>query len=87
MMNEQHASDLSRSKGGICVRSPMGTGLVVPRQFCHPTLESDTVSSFGNSSELRGNQEPAAFQEGIEAPGPPGPEEGCQGHFAAADFT
>ena len=37
-----------------------------------------------NSSELRGNQESAAFQEGIEAPGPPGPEEGCQGHFAVA---
>ena len=43
-----------------------------------------------NSSELRGNQQPAAFQEGIEAPGPPGPKERCKGHLAAgaaADFT
>ena len=38
----------------------------------------------GNCSELRGNQKSAAFQEGIETPGPPGPEEGCQGHLAAA---
>ena len=37
-----------------------------------------------DSSELRGNQQSAAFQEGIETPGPPGPEEGCQGHLAAA---
>ena len=37
-----------------------------------------------NCSELRGNQQSAAFQEGIETPGPPGPEEGCQGHLAAA---
>ena len=50
----------------------------------------------GNCSDLRGNQQPAAFQEGIEAPGPPGAKERCQGHFAvaarfragaAADFT
>ena len=46
MMNEQHASDLSRNKSGICVRSPMGAGLFVPGQFCHLTVECDTVSSF-----------------------------------------
>ena len=37
-----------------------------------------------NSSELRGNQQPAAFQEGIEALSTPGPKERCQGHLAAA---
>ena len=49
-----------------------------------------------NCSGLRGNEQLAAFQEGVQAPGPPGPEEGRQGHFAfrsrfrtgaAADFT
>ena len=34
-----------------------------------------------NCSELRGNQQPAAFQEGIEAPGPRGAKERCQGHL------
>ncbi len=37
-----------------------------------------------NSSELRGNPQSAAFQERIETSGPPDPEEGRQGHCAAA---
>ena len=36
----------------------------------------------GNCSELRGSEQPAAFQEGIETSGPPGAKEGCQGHLA-----
>ena len=49
-----------------------------------------------NCSGLRGNEQLAAFQEGVQALGPPGPEEGGQDHFAgaallgagpAADFT
>ena len=35
-----------------------------------------------NCSELRGSEQPAAFQEGIETSGPPGAKEGCQGHLA-----
>ncbi len=38
--------------------------------------------SIGNCSELRGSEQPAAFQEGIETSGPPGAKEGCQGHLA-----
>ena len=37
-----------------------------------------------NCSDLRGNEQPAAFQEGVKAPGPPGSKEGCQRHFAVA---
>ena len=33
-------------------------------------------------SDLRGSEQPAAFQEGIETSGPPGAKEGCQGHLA-----
>ena len=36
----------------------------------------------GKCSELRGSEQPAAFQEGIETSGPPGAKEGCQGHLA-----
>ena len=36
----------------------------------------------GNCSELRGSEQPAAFQEGIETSGLPGAKEGCQGHLA-----
>ena len=36
----------------------------------------------GNCSELRGSEQPAAFQEGIETSSPPGAKEGCQGHLA-----
>ena len=39
-------------------------------------------NSNGNCSELRGSEQPAAFQEGIETSGPPGAKEGCQGHLA-----
>ena len=64
----------------------------------HRASWGDMSSPFAarNFSELRGNQEPAAFQEGIEAPSPPSAKERCQGHFAvaarfragaAADFT
>ena len=35
-----------------------------------------------NCSELRGNEELAAFDERIEAPCPPSSKEGCQGHLA-----
>ena len=35
-----------------------------------------------NCSELRGSEQPAAFQEGIETSSPPGAKEGCQGHLA-----
>ena len=61
---------------------------------CTGGSQTDTKNC--NCSELRGNQQPAAFQEGIEAPGPPSAKERCQGHFAvaarfragaAADFT
>ncbi len=38
----------------------------------------------GNCSDLRGNEQPAAFQEGVKAPGSPGSKEGCQRHFAVA---
>ena len=41
-----------------------------------------TVATPGNCSELRGSEQPAAFQEGIETSGPPGAKEGCQGHLA-----
>ncbi len=40
------------------------------------------MSAMGNCSELRGSEQPAAFQEGIETSGPPGAKEGCQGHLA-----
>ena len=33
-------------------------------------------------SDLRGSEQPAAFQEGIETSSPPGAKEGCQGHLA-----
>jgi hypothetical protein len=33
-----------------------------------------------NCSDLAGSKQLAAFQEWIKAPGPPGAEEGCQGH-------
>ena len=36
----------------------------------------------GKCSELRGSEQPAAFQEGIETSSPPGAKEGCQGHLA-----
>ena len=36
----------------------------------------------GKCSDLRGSEQPAAFQEGIETSGPPGAKEGCQGHLA-----
>ncbi len=40
------------------------------------------VAPYRNCSELRGSEQPAAFQEGIETSGPPGAKEGCQGHLA-----
>ena len=36
----------------------------------------------GKCSDLRGSEQPAAFQEGIETSSPPGAKEGCQGHLA-----
>ena len=39
---------------------------------CHTTWVPGPAR---NSSELRGNQQSAAFQEGIEAPGPPSAKE------------
>ncbi len=42
----------------------------------------DTQINTRNCSELRGSEQPAAFQEGIETSGPPGAKEGCQGHLA-----
>ena len=42
-----------------------------------------TIDTQGrNCSDLRGSEQPAAFQEGIETSGPPGAKEGCQGHLA-----
>ena len=35
-------------------------------------------------SDLRGSEQPAAFQEGIETSSPPGAKEGCQGRAGAA---
>ena len=37
-----------------------------------------------NCSDLRGNEQLAGFQEGVQASGPPGSKEGCQSHFAVA---
>ena len=37
---------------------------------------------FSKCSDLRGSEQPAAFQEGIETSSPPGAKEGCQGHLA-----
>ena len=45
-------------------------------------MDAATWSIPGNCSELRGSEQPAAFQEGIETSGPPGAKEGCQGHLA-----
>ena len=33
-------------------------------------------------SDLRGSEQAAAFQEGVETSSPPGAKEGCQGHLA-----
>ena len=44
--------------------------------------ERPREGSGGKCSELRGSEQPAAFQEGIETSGPPGAKEGCQGHLA-----
>ncbi len=46
--------------------------------------DAQAFDRFGNRncSELRGSEQPAAFQEGIETSGPPGAKEGCQGHLA-----
>ena len=53
--------------------------------FSRPAAEKmSTTPSDGNCSDLRGNEQPSAFQEGVQAPGPPGSEEECQGHFAVA---
>ena len=51
-------------------------GLYVP----HPAGAPDTMP--GKCSDLRGSEQPAAFQEGIETSSPPGAKEGCQGHLA-----
>ena len=63
--------------------------LVVPTDVGRPdavkakALFAATRERFGrNCSELRGSEQPAAFQEGIETSGPPGAKEGCQGHLA-----
>ncbi len=45
-------------------------------------VSAGQYTSTGNCSELRGSEQPAAFQEGIETSGPPGAKEGCQGHLA-----
>ena len=48
-----------------------------------PTNYGNRVDSlYGNCSDLRGSEQLAAFQEGIETSSPPGAEEGCQGHLA-----
>ncbi len=39
-------------------------------------------SLISKCSDLRGSEQPAAFQEGIETSSPPGAKEGCQGHLA-----
>ena len=44
------------------------------------TLDADTT--YSKCSDLRGSEQPAAFQEGIETSSPPGAKEGCQGHLA-----
>ena len=46
------------------------------------TQEDNLKGLARNCSELRGSEQPAAFQEGIETSGPPGAKEGCQGHLA-----
>ena len=46
------------------------------------TLWSLTREATGKCSDLRGSEQPAAFQEGIETSSPPGAKEGCQGHLA-----
>ena len=58
--------------------------------FSPPDLDTRSGTLYGidmracarNCSELRGSEQPAAFQEGIETSGPPGAKEGCQGHLA-----
>ncbi len=40
------------------------------------------IATGGKCSDLRGSEQPAAFQEGIETSSPPGAKEGCQGHLA-----
>ena len=47
-----------------------------------PGSTKDPNMFFGKCSDLRGSEQPAAFQEGIETSGPPGAKEGCQGHLA-----
>ena len=47
-----------------------------------PALLTRRWSSKGKCSDLRGSEQPAAFQEGIETSSPPGAKEGCQGHLA-----
>ena len=55
-------------------------GLAVAIDRSRLTTEAMMVGR--NCSELRGSEQPAAFQEGIETSGPPGAKEGCQGHLA-----
>ncbi len=68
------------AKGGIeCDPRSMSARELqtMTRRFTHSICQI-----IGNCSELRGSEQPAAFQEGIETSGPPGAKEGCQGHLA-----
>ena len=47
-----------------------------------PLASLDGGFGLGKCSDLRGSEQPAAFQEGIETSSPPGAKEGCQGHLA-----
>ena len=49
--------------------------------YLDPPFKSN-ASYNGKCSDLRGSEQPAAFQEGIETSSPPGAKEGCQGHLA-----
>ena len=60
--------------------SPEAFAILIETSLCMTDDEAEAFTC--NCSELRGNEEIAAFDERIEAPCPPCSKEGCQGHLA-----
>ena len=69
-------------RGGTVVEEVLGDefeGVLVSDFYgAYNVYQGPHQRCWSNCSELRGSEQPAAFQEGIEASGPPGAEEGCR---------